>query len=294
MEKRDLYAEVTNKILAALEKGVAPWIKPWNSGAPAGGALPYNYLTGRPYRGINVPLLWASGYESNAWMTYKQAQAIGAHVRRGEKGSMIVFFKPIRISDANATGEKVERTIPMLRAFTVFNIAQIDGLPEAVAPAPVASNFPAADVTLAQARLVHGGNRAFYSPVADFIQMPHKSQFVSEADYYSTALHELTHWTGHASRCAREFGKRFGDHAYACEELVAEMGAAFLCAQHGIEGKLQHAEYMQSWINALKADKRAIITAASAAQKAADFVSQAAATDAAANDEDFAEMACAA
>jgi antirestriction protein ArdC len=289
MEKRDLYAEVTQKIIAALETGVAPWVKPWTAGAPIGGALPHNYLTKRPYRGINFPLLWSAGFESNAWMTYKQAQSIGAHVRKGERGSMIVFFKPYKIREQNASGKQEERTIPLLRAFTVFNVAQIDGLPESAPAMPVVSNFSAADAALAQARIDHGGDRACYIPALDAIRMPHVSQFRSIADYYSTALHELTHWT--ASRCAREFGKKFGDTAYAREELVAEMGAAFLCGQFGIEGKLQHAEYIGNWIAVLKGDKRAVLMAASAAQKAADFINQGSEVS---DEGDESEMACAA
>lgn len=281
MNKRDLYSEVTDKILAALENGVAPWIKPWTATAPRGGSLPYNYLTNRPYRGINVPLLWSAGYESNAWMTYKQAQSIGAHVRKGEHGSMIVFFKPFQIRETGSSGEKTVRTIPILRAFTVFNVAQIENLPSATIAAPVESKFPEADLAMSQARIIHGGDKACYVPMPtrDFIRMPYKAQFRSEAEYYAIGLHELTHWTGHPTRCAREFGKKFGDTAYAREELVAEMGAAFLCAQFGIEGKLQHAEYLQSWIGVLKSDKRAIIAAASAAQKAVDFVNNATATE---------------
>jgi len=295
--KRDLHAEVTAKILAALEAGTAPWVKPWSSnGQPAEAALPYNYLTKRPYRGINVALLWCSGYASSAWMTYRQAQSIGAHVRKGERGSMIVFYKPFKIREVNADGKRVERSIPLLRAFTVFNIAQIDGLPEQTIAAPVASNFPAADAALNQAHISHGGDVACYSPALDGIRMPQKAQFRSESDYYATGLHELTHWTGNEKRCAREFGKRFGDSAYAREELVAEMGAAFLCAQFGIEGKLQHAEYIGNWIQVLTNDKRAVLVAASAAQKAVDFINQGVASDAEGDgdEEEGTEMACAA
>lgn len=293
MEKRDLYAEVTTKVIAQLEAGVAPWIKPWTNGA-TDASLPYNYLTKRAYRGVNVLLLWAAAYPNNAWLTYRQAQQLGAHVRKGERGTTIVFYKPFKVRDTNANGEKVERTIPLLRAFTVFNIAQIENLPEVAAPAPVKANFAAAAAAMAQAHIVHSGNAAHYVPWHDYIEMPTLDKFRSESDYYSVGLHELTHWTGHAKRCAREFGKKFGDETYAREELVAEMGAAFLCARFGIEGKLQHAEYLKNWIDVLKSDKRAILTAASAAQKAVDFITQGAESCGDEEDEDAPALARAA
>jgi antirestriction protein ArdC len=271
--QRDIYAEVTDRIIAQLEAGTAPWARPWSSikGANVGG-LPVNYATGRAYRGINVFMLWASGFDDQRWLTYKQAQAIGAHVRKGEKGSLVVFFKPFAITDKNDPESK-EKTIPVMKSFTVFNVAQIDGLPEDVAPvAPAPITYTRAAEMQALATITHGGDRAYYSRGSDAIRLPHLAQFASEADYHATALHELTHWTGHASRCAREFGKRFGDDAYAVEELCAEMGAAFLCASAGIEYQAQHASYLASWLKVLKADKKAIVHAASKAQAAADFV----------------------
>ena len=270
---RDLYIEITDKIVAQLESGTVPWVRPWAAGQN-GGLLPFNYASKKPYRGINIPLLWANVYPTNGWLTFKQAQDLGAHVRKGERGSMIVFYKPFQVEDRNAgTGESKVRFIPLLRHFTVFNVAQIDGLPESNSAPIVApeSNYPMAESLLTQASIRHGGDRAFYAPSIDAIQLPFKAQFNSEADYYATALHELTHWTGASSRLAREYGKRFGDQAYAREELVAEMGAAFLCAACEIPYQLQHASYIQSWINVLKADKRAVVMAAGAAQKAADL-----------------------
>jgi antirestriction protein ArdC len=284
----DLYQSVTDKILASLEAGVAPWVKPWTP-CGAHGGLPYNYSTGKAYRGINCALLYAPEYAMPAWMTYKQAQGIGGQVRKGERGSLIVFYKPFAVTDKNAapdaSGNRPEKFIPLLRAFTVFNVAQIDGL--AIEPAaPVERpTIAAADSMLALATIRHGGNRAYYAPSVDAITLPQPAQFATTGDYYATALHELAHWTGHASRCDREYGKRFGDTAYGREELVAEMGAAFLCARTGIDGQLQHASYLQSWIDIIKADKRAIVVAASHAQKAADFVlSSVGATDAEASD----------
>ena len=273
---KDLYQEVTDKIIAQIEGGKIPWIKPWtNSGH---GGMPYNAITGKEYRGINSMILFAPG-PGEGWLTYKQAQQVGAQVRKGEKGSMIVFFKPLKIEDKNAPADAADKskTIPMLKYFTVFHASQVDNLPAKYQPkecAPISEKvrIEAAEKMLSQANVNHGGDRAYYRPATDSIQLPNQDQFKSVDDYYATALHELTHWTGHASRCAREYGKRFGDTAYAREELVAEMGAAFLCAKAGIAGQLQHAAYLQSWLGVLKADKRAVLVAAGAAQKAVDFV----------------------
>jgi len=276
---RDLYQEVTDKIIAKLEAGVTPWIKPWNCAAPNGG-MPYNVISGKSYRGINIPLLYCNEYTFTGWLTYKQAQEVGAHVKAGEHGSMIVFFKPWKIRDvkAIAAGDKdaVEKTIPILRSFTVFNVAQVEGLPEKYLPKlderTQIERQTQAEALLSKAVVKHGGDRAFFTPSHDFIQLPTPESFTDAGSYYATGLHELTHWTGHQSRLAREYGKRYGDEQYAREELVAEMGAAYLCGHCGIAGKLQHAEYIASWLQVLKNDKRAVLTAASHAQKAADFV----------------------
>lgn len=284
---RDLYQEVTDRILSQLEAGVAPWVRPWKS-AEAFGGMPYNAASGKRYRGVNILLLSMHGYPTNAWMTYKQAQGLGGQVRKGEHGTKIVFFKPFVVRDVKAgSDEESERTIPMLREFTVFNVAQIDGLPERF-DAAVESVEPDSSVfaqMFGLASVVHGGDRACYSTTKDRIQMPHVGQFRSESDYQATALHELTHWTGHESRLCRQYGKRFGDQAYAREELVAEMGAAFLCGLAGIAGQLQHAEYIGNWISVLKSDKRAVLVAAGAAQKAADYVMQKAGLAAAPDEE---------
>jgi antirestriction protein ArdC len=274
---RDLYQEVTDRIIEQLEKGVAPWVRPWRSNAKGGG-MPYNAVSGKSYRGINVALLFTPQYVEQGWMTYKQAADVGANVRKGEKGSMIVFYKPFVVRDRNAPndGQQHDKTIPLLRAFHVFNTAQIENRPAKYLPEPDTrpdvERHASAESLLSRATVRHGGDRAFYVPSSDFIQMPHAADFRTVAEYYGTALHELTHWTGHTSRMAREYGKRFGDQAYAREELVAEMGAAYLCANVGIAGSLQHPEYLASWLSVLKSDKRAILIAASAAQRAADFV----------------------
>lgn len=272
MQARDIYAEVTAKIIAQLEAGTMPWARPWNDAKGFNAGLPTNYTTGRAYRGINIPLLWASGFADQRWLTYKQAQAIGANVRKGEHGSLVVFYKQWKLRDVNASGEEAERSIPILRSFVVFNVSQIDGLPEDVKPAETAPiTYTRAAELMQQAKVAHGGNRAFYMPSQDSITLPRLDQFKSEAEYHATALHELTHWTGHKSRLDRDFSGRFGSDAYAFEELIAEMGAAFLCAESGIAYQTQHADYLACWLKVLKADKKAILTAASQAQKAADF-----------------------
>jgi len=275
---QDLYQAVTDQIIAALESGVAPWVKPWNSTEPHGG-MPYNAISGKAYRGINVALLGMHPYPTSAWMTFKQAKDIGANVTKGEHGRLIVFFKPFAVKDRNAKpdadGNQAERMIPVLKCFHVFNVAQIENLPakySASTPVHAVTEPMKAANVMAQATVIRGGDRACYSPALDTIRLPMPEQFRSIADYEATALHELTHWSGHSSRMAREYGKRFGDQAYAREELVAEMGAAFLCARCGIDGKLQHPEYIANWLAVLKQDKRAVLTAASHAQKAVDYI----------------------
>lgn len=270
---RDLYQEVTNSILASLEKGVAPWNKPWRTISRHGG-LPYNVTTGKPYRGINILLLAMTPYGSNAWLTFNQAKAVGAHVKKGSKATTIVFYKTA-VTKPKGEEEEKGKTFPMLRAYSVFNIEQVENLPARLLPEklevePIEENR--GKDLLDKATVIHGGDRACYSPATDTILLPEIGQFESREAYLATAMHELTHWTGAPSRLSREYGKRFGDTAYAREELVAEMGAAFLCASLGIEGKLQHPEYIASWIKVLKDDKRAILTASSHAQKAADFI----------------------
>lgn len=281
----DLYAAVTQQIITALEAGCAPWVCPWDRSGSSS-AMPANLSTGRPYRGINVLLLnmqvMAHGYTVNRWITFQQARALGGHLRRGESGTPIVFFKLLEADGearaANDADASASRVIPLLRSFTVFNAAQVDGLPEALLalpePAPGWSPVATADDLLVQSGAVirHGGERAFYRPADDVIQLPLPQAFKAPVDYYATALHELTHWTGHPSRCNRVLSGRQHIEAYAFEELVAEIGAAFLCSHIGIQGALQHASYIASWLEALRNDKRLVFTAASIAQKAVDYL----------------------
>ncbi len=268
---KDIYQEITDQIIEALEQGTAPWVKPWSTAG-----MPRNAVSGREYSGINTILLAMSPYGSPLWVTYKQAEAVGGHVRKGEHGTTVVFFKSLRLSDVN-NPESREKSIPLLRSFTVFNTQQIEGLPEkyTLVNKPQLDNFAdngQAETYLGKAIIEHGKGKACFIPSADVIHMPNKIDFKSIADYYATGLHELTHWTGHRSRLARDFNGRFGDAAYAFEELIAELGAAFLCGHCSIDGQLQHASYIQSWLKVLKSDKRAIFTAAAAARKASEFI----------------------
>ncbi len=282
----DVYTRVTDRIIEQLEKGARPWLKPWTESAGGAVSRPLRH-NGQPYSGINTVLLWIEsiehGYGAPHWMTYKQAQEYGGQVRAGERGACVVYADTFRKTERDqATGEELERTIPFLKAYTVFNVAQVDGLPARfypAAPAPRGEPIALADaaalfVANTGAVVRHGGNRAFYSPGLDAIQMPPADSFRDAHGYAATLAHELVHWSGNGSRLAREYGKRFGDSAYAREELVAEMGAAFLCADLGIalEPREDHAAYLASWLDVLKADKRAIVTAASAAQRAADYL----------------------
>ncbi|MCD6673167.1 MAG: ssDNA-binding domain-containing protein [Burkholderiaceae bacterium] len=278
----DLYESVTRRIVDALAAGTPPWIRPWTT--DVADPYPANLATGRSYRGINVLLLnlqaAACGYPVNRWMTYRQALAVGAHVRRGEVGTPITLFKPkeVRAEGEPSDAENVPRVVPILRTFVVFNAAQIEGVPEHLLPneppRPDWAPHAAAEQLLNSADVVieHGGSRAYYAPAQDRIQMPPRSAFAEADAYYATALHELTHWTGHPSRCNRALQSRAAIEAYAFEELVAEMGAAFLCAHCGLPGRLEHASYIDSWLRALRQDKRLIFTAASKAQAAADYV----------------------
>jgi antirestriction protein ArdC len=239
---------------------------------------------GQPYRGVNVLLLWGEatmkGYVSPLWVTYKQATMLGGQVKKGEHGALVVYADRYTKTETNGKGEEEERQIPFMKGYTVFNAEQVDGLPpHFYARANVPPRFEPiahaeAFLSSGDATIHHGGNRAFYSPAKDFIQMPPRESFRDAVSYYATLAHELTHWTSHPERLARELGKRFGDNAYAIEELIAEMGSAFLCADLGLipETRDDHAAYLASWLKVLKADSHAIFTAAAQAQRAADFM----------------------
>jgi antirestriction protein ArdC len=284
-EKRaDLFARVTDKIIADLEGGVRSWIKPWSALHGDNVIRPLR-MNGEPYRGINVMLLWSAaleaGYRTPTWMTYRQAQALGGQVRRGEHGTPVVYAKRMEIEDEE-DGKLSTRHVPLLRFYTVFNAAQIDGLPiEHYAPADERPDLVARVggclefVGATAACVRYGGNRAFYRETTDDIHMPPFQSFVDGESFAATLLHELIHWTKHLSRLARDFGrKRWGDEGYAMEELVAEVGAAFLCADLGITPIIRedHAAYIASWLTVLRGDKRAIFAAAGHAQRAIDWL----------------------
>ena len=266
--KQSIAQVITDNIIKALESGVAPWVKPWHSN---GVDAPYNPVAKRYYNGINFIQLSMMPASTNYWVTYKQAQSVGAQVRKGSVGIPVVYFSPLEVTD-KVTGDAIK--IPMLKTYTVFNADQVDGLE---LPAPTELNevdqIEACEEFIAQqnALIKFGGNRAFYTRDMDYIQVPDRAQFKSSEDYYATLLHEITHWTGHASRLNREFGKRFGDQAYAFEELVAELGSAMLCAHLKIDGQLQHASYIDNWLQVLKSDSKNILKAGALAQKVLDF-----------------------
>jgi antirestriction protein ArdC len=278
--KRDLYAEVSARIVAQLEAGAAPWIKPWS--ATAGANAPCNAATNRPYSGCNIVLLWmaqAAGFRSPRYLTFKQALELGGHVRKGERGAKVYFVKQLEIRE-DAGGEASTRLIPMMREYTVFNVDQCDGLPLSVtAGKPMRVRNPDKRDDLADeflrstgADVREGHGEAYYVPSRDFISMPAFDAFKGADHFYGTIFHELTHWTAHKSRLDRDLKNRFGSHNYGAEELIAELGAAFLCAEFGFDGDLRHAGYIAQWIELLKADKRAFFTACSQASKAADYL----------------------
>lgn len=286
MASDTVYQMITDKIIAHLEAGVAPWRQPWKA-AEAG---PRN-IDGYRYRGINVLLLimesMEHGYESPYWMTFKQVQAKGGKVRKGEKSTVIVFWKRLRITEKNETTGKPEtKIIPMLRYFRVFNLAQTEGvkvprkvLEEQLAEATAVEPDPIkeADKIIAgyvdPPKIRRNGTQAFYQPGTDSITVPPLKAYSDAGEFYSTLFHEMGHSTGHPKRLDRVKGKTFGDHEYGREELIAEMTAAFLCAESGITQTVENsASYLASWISVLKDDARAVVVAAGAAQRAADLI----------------------
>ena len=286
--RASLYADVTDRIIAELEAGRVPWVQPWGRVEEGGGTapgLPRNALTGRTYSGVNVLILWGSviarAYPSQSWLTFKQALEAGGCVRRGEQGTTVVyadrFIPKGEAEKAVASGEDA-KAVQFLKRFTVFNVAQCDGLRDGLAadPAPLPEReiVPTAEALIAAsgADFRIGGTKAYYVPSADFIQVPPQPAFFEQINYYRTALHELTHWVGGSKRLARDQSGAFGTEKYAREELVAEMGSAFLCAAMGIVPTVRHADYLANWLDLLRVDNRAIFRAASAASKAADFL----------------------
>ena len=285
--RQDVYSRITSQIVASLEQGVRPWVKPWNAEHAAGRITRPLRHNGQPYSGINVLSLWMSASAQNfaapIWMTFRQALELDAHVRKGEKGSLVVYANSFtRTEHDEKSGEDVEREIPYMKGYTVFNVEQIEGLPEIYYAKAAPTLEPDARIDHAEkflhatgATIAHGGNRAYYSHSTDAVQMPPFESFRDADSYYATLSHELTHWSGGKKRLDRDFGgHRFGSNAYAQEELVAELGAAFLCAdlELALEAREDHAAYLANWLEVLNSDSRAIFTAAAHAQKAADFI----------------------
>jgi antirestriction protein ArdC len=286
--KPNIYKIVTERIIASLRAGIIPWEKPWQAPHFSGGPFPRNFRTGKPYRGVNVFLLWATACTYPFWLTFKQAKELKGSVRKGEKGTQVVFYKQLRDprENENAGDKEKERVSFVLCYYTVFNVEQCDGLTLPEIEQPVAkceietdencesivtgwANRPALHLTS------ETEHRAYYRPGTDSVHMPSRSRFVDAPHYYSTLFHELVHSTGHASRLNRTFGAHFGDELYSKEELVAEMGAAYLCAIAGIGN--EHTDrnttaYIQSWVSRLEEDNRLIVQAAANAQKAIDLI----------------------
>jgi len=286
--RSDIHAEITDRIIAAIETGAGDFTMPWHRDAAQ--TIPKNIASGNSYRGINILALWIAqttrDYQSNLWGTYRQWQERGAQVRRGEKANLIVFYKDIRREETTEAGELEARHLLVAKASSVFNADQVEGHSVSATPAVIDSTERLETVEQlvqsTQANIEHGGDRAFYRLDTDTIHLPARERFfatptssATEA-YYSTLLHELTHWTGSSSRLDRNLANRFGSEAYAMEELVAELGASFLCADLGIslQPRPDHAAYINNWLAVLKSDKRAIFTAASQSSRAADYLRQ--------------------
>lgn len=289
MSKQDIYQRVTNEMITALEKGTPPWRKPWkgnNDGDNRPLGLPLR-SNGVPYSGVNIVLLWIAkeegDYTSNRWMTYQQAKEVGGQVRKGEKGTTIVYANKFTKTESDADGKETEKQIAFLNTYTVFNVGQVDGLPENLQE--TASPLPEEESGRIEqletfyralpATVYHAGNRAYYHIGTDRIVLPPFTAFTTPQAYYAVRGHETIHWTGHKTRLEREgLGKRYGTKSYAFEELVAELGASFLCAAQGIYHVTRddHASYLGEWLSLLKDDKKMIFRAAAEAQRAVSYV----------------------
>ncbi|WP_205602510.1 ArdC family protein [Chelativorans alearense] len=285
-DRANLYSEITDKIIAELEAGRVPWVQPWGTAAakaPLG--LPKNASTGRTYSGINVLLLWGAvierGFSGQSWLTFRQALSLGGNVRKGERGTTVVYADRFVPEDekrrARETGEDAQ-AIPFLKRFTVFNTDQCENLPEdvqtAAPPAPTGLIEPRFEALIEATGIDFriGGNQAFYVPAHDYVQVPPPQAYFEPVNWHRTALHELGHASGAPHRLNRDLSGSFGSKKYAFEELIAEINAAFCCASLGIVPTVRHADYIGSWLEVLREDNRAIVLAASQASKAADWL----------------------
>ena len=279
--KNEIYSQVTEQIIADLEAGTVPWEQPWSGGF----SLPRNGSTQNFYSGINILILWMrqkkAGFTSSQWLTFNQAKALGGSVKKGEKGTRIIFYSPLKIEEANIAGELEEKKISMLKVHSVFNLTQIEGL-ESLLEIELGTAQRAEPEICEEAERVlqssgaklsfDGGPMAFYDIKDDSIHMPEKAVFNDQLGYYATMLHELTHWTGAESRLNRNFQSNKSKPQYAVEELVAELGSSFLCAHVGLKYTAQHASYINEWLKVLREDKGAIFKAASQARVATEFL----------------------
>jgi antirestriction protein ArdC len=285
-DRANLYDEITDKIIAELDAGRVPWVQPWGTAAAkASLAMPKNASTDRQYSGVNILILWGAvierGFTGQSWLTFRQALSLGGHVRKGERGTTVVYADRFVPSDekrrAAETGEEV-KAIPFLKRFTVFNTDQCEDLPEGIAtaaPPPSLGMIEPTVEALIKATGISfriGGERAFYAPAADYVQVPPPQAYFEPINWHRTALHELGHATGHPSRLNRDQSGSYGTKKYAFEELVAELSAAFGCASIGIVPTVRHADYIGAWLDVLREDNRAVVRAASQASKAADFL----------------------
>lgn len=285
-DRTNLYDDITDKIITELEAGRVPWVQPWNT--PEAGALlglPKNAATGRQYSGINILLLWGAvverGFPGQGWLTFRQALSLGGNVCKGERGTTVVYADRFIPDDerrrAQKTGEEAH-AIPFLKRFTVFNTAQCEGLPEditvAVPPPPPGQIEPTVEVLIKATGIDFriGGDKAFYVPALDYVVVPPPAAFFEPINWHRTALHELSHASGHHSRLGRDLGGSFGSKKYFIEECVAELSSAFCCAALGIKPTVRHADYIGAWIETMREDNRAIFRAASQASKAADWL----------------------
>jgi antirestriction protein ArdC len=274
-----IYEEVTNRIIEELKHNVVPWVRPWMS---AISPFPCNATSQRSYSGINILLLWAAAakrrYSNPSWLTYKQAQKLGGTIKKGEKATAIVYAATVKKVAENETSEKEEKNITFLKFYSVFNIEQTSGLPNQfyriTEPRPIGARLFHVEAFLRRvgADVRHGGDKAYYSASDDYIVLPRMEDFESLGHYYATSLHEHVHCSGHPKRLNRDLTGRFRSRSYAAEELIAELGAAFLCSFLEIKAELRHASYIASWLELLENDSKAIFTAASAASKAADYL----------------------
>mgnify|MGYP003636763598 CR=1 FL=1 len=285
-DRTNLYDEITTRIIGELEAGRVPWVQPWGTAAAkAPLAMPNNASTGRGYSGINILILWGAvienGFSGQSWLTFRQALSLGGNVRKGERGTTVVYADRFVPDDeknrARETGDDPQ-AIPFLKRFTVFNAAQCENLPQgntiAAPPTPPGLIEPTVETLIETSGIEFriGGNRAFYAPTHDYVQVPPPQAYFEPINWHRTALHELGHASGHPSRLDRDMSGSFGSKKYAFEELVAEMNAAFCCASLGIVPTVRHADYIGSWLEVLREDNRAIVRAASKASKAADYL----------------------